>query len=60
MVNDHSESERGILLLSCYGLIFPNRSIYDRVIPIMAFVESAVEHGLEREIGQWVHHERSI
>ena len=65
MVKDHSDSERGNLLL--HRLLFPISSkgsficiIPDRITHTMAFVTPVVEHWLEREIAQWVHHERSI
>ena len=32
----------------------------DRIAPTMAFVIPIVEHSLEQEIAQWVHHEGSI
>ena len=32
----------------------------DRIAHNMAFVKPVVEHWLEREIAQWVHHEGSI
>ena len=32
----------------------------DRITHTMAFVTPVVEHWLEREIAQWVHHEGSI
>ena len=32
----------------------------DRIAHIMAFVTLVVEHWLQQEIAQWVHHERSI
>ena len=32
----------------------------DRIIHTTAFVTPVVEHWLEREIAQWVHHEGSI
>ena len=66
MVKDHSDSERGNLLLP-QRLLFPISSkgsficiIPDRITHTMAFVTPVVEHWLEREIAQWVHHEGSI
>ena len=47
MVTDHSDSERENLLLP-HGLLF-----------LISFCYTIVEHWLEREIAQWVHHERS-
>ena len=32
----------------------------DKITPATAFVTPDVKHWLEREIGQWVHHEGSI
>ena len=50
-----------------HGLLFPNSSkgsfictIPVRITHNMAFVTPVVEHWLEREIAQWVHHEGSI
>ena len=66
MVKDHSDSERGNLLPP-HGLLFPISSkgsficiIPDRMTHTTAFVTPVVEHWLEREIAQWVHHEGSI
>ena len=62
MVKDHSDSERGNPLPP-HGLLFPinSKEIYmhhptDRIAHTMAFVTPVVEHWLEREIPQWVHH----
>ena len=50
-------------LLPPHGLFFPISSkgsfIY-RITHITAFVTPVVEHWLEREIAQWVHHEGLI
>ena len=62
MVKDHSDSERGNLLLP-HGLLFPINSkgfFYmnhptDRIVNTMAFVTPVMEHWPEREIAQWVH-----
>ena len=66
MVKDHSDSERGYPLAP-HGLLFPISSkgsfiyiIPDRIIHTTAFVTPVVEHWLEREIAQWVHHEGLI
>ena len=66
MVKDHSDSERGNPLLP-HGLLFLIDSkgsfictIPDRIAHTTAFVMPVVEHWLEREIAQWVHHEGSI
>ena len=63
MVKDHLDSERGNPLPS-FGLLFPisNNVKYptDRIAHTTAFVTPVVEHWLEREIAQWVHHEGSI
>ena len=63
---DQSDSERGNPLLP-HGLLFPISSkgsficiIPDRIIHTTAFVTPVVEHWLEREIAQWIHHDRSI
>ena len=63
MVKDHSDSERGNPLPP-HGLLFPISSkgsfIFhhptDRITHTTAFVTPVVEHWLEREITQWVHH----
>ena len=66
MVKDHSDSERGNLLLP-HGLFFSISSkgsflciIPDRITHTTAFVTPVVEHWLEWEIAQWVHHEGLI
>ena len=65
MVTDHSDSKRE-LPLPPHGLLFPISSkgsficiIPDRITHTSAFVTPVVEHWLEREIAQWVHHEGS-
>ena len=55
IVKDHSDSERGNPLLP-HGLLFPT----NQIIHTTAFVTPVVEHWLEQEIAQWVHHEGSI
>ena len=67
MVKDHSYSERGNPLPP-HGLLLPinsKGSFYmhhptDRIAHTTAFVTPVMEHWLEREIAQWVHHEGSI
>ena len=66
MVKNHSDSKRGNPLPP-HGLLFPISSkgsfictIPDRMAHATAFVTLVVEHWLEREIAQWVHHEGSI
>ena len=67
MVKDHSDSERGNPLPP-HRLLFPISSkgsficttTTDKIAHTTAFVTLAVEHWLEREIAQWVHHEGSI
>ena len=57
MVEDHSESEKGNLLLP-HGLLFSinSKGYFICTIPhTTAFVTPVVEHWLEREIAQWVH-----
>ena len=58
-----TDSERGNMLPP-HGLLFLISSksviLYASVIHTTAFVTPAMEHWLEREIGQWVHHEGSI
>ena len=61
MVKDHSYSERGNLLLP-HGLLFliSSKGSFIVIIPQTVFDTPVVEHWLEREIAQWVHHEGSI
>ena len=63
MVKDHSDSKRGNPL-SPHGLLFLISSkgsfICTRIAHTMAFVTPVMEHWLEREIAQWIHHEGSI
>ena len=67
MVKDHSDDKTGNPLLP-HGLLFPissKDSFYmhhptDRIAHTTAFVKPVMEHLLEREIAQWVHHEGSI
>ena len=65
MVKDHSDNDRGNPLLP-HGLLFLISSkgsviciIPDRITHTTAFVTPVVEHWLEQEIAQWVHHEGS-
>ena len=68
MVKDHSDSERANPLSPLHGLLFSissKGSFYmhhptDRIAHITAFLTPVVEHWLERQIAQWVHHEGSI
>ena len=71
MVKDHSDSERGNPLppTRChhigYSFQLSTRVLLhyhptDRMTHTMTFVTPVVEHWLEREIAQWVHHEGSI
>ena len=62
----HTQSKREYEnpLLSVHGLVFPisNKGsficiILYRISHTMAFVTPVVEHWLEQEIAQWVHHE---
>ena len=62
MLKDHSGSEKGNPLPP-HGLLFPISSkgsfictIPDRIAHTMGIVTPLVEHWLEREIAQWVHH----
>ena len=72
MIKDHSGCKRGNLLLP-HGLLFPISSkgsficiipqiciIPDRITHTTAFVTPVLEHWLQREIAQWVHHGGSI
>ena len=67
MVKDHSDSERSNPL-PLHGLLLPISNFFyfvfiiptDRITHTTAFLTPVVEHWLEREIGQWVHHEGSI
>ena len=63
MVKDHLDSEKGNPLPPLH--FFQQRIFYmhhptDRITHTTAFVTSVMEHWLEREIAQWVHHEGSI
>ena len=67
MVKDHSDSERGnplpphgLLFLIHSKVFFYMHHSTDRIAYTTAFVTPVVEHWLEREIAQWVHHEGSI
>ena len=53
MVKDHSDSERGNPL-QWFFYMYPHT---DRIAYTTAFDTPVVEHWLEREIAQWVHHE---
>ena len=59
MVKDYSESKRENPLPP-HGLFFYMHDSSDRIAHTKAFVTSVVEHWLEQEIAQWVHHEGSI
>ena len=62
MVKDHSDSERGNLLPP-HGqqAFFDMHHHTDRIThTLLVFVTPVVEHWLEREIVQWLHHEGSI
>ena len=66
MVKDHSDSEKGNPLPP-HRLLFPINSkasficiIPDRIAHTTVFITQVVEHWLEREIAQCVHHEGSI
>ena len=67
MVKDHSESERKPAATTTWatlsnwqqGFFYMHNSI-DRIEHTMAFVTPVVEHWVEREIAQWIHHEGSI
>ena len=61
MVKDHSDSEKGNLLLPHRLLIDSQQGFFymhhptDRITHTTAFVTPVVEHWLEQEIAQWVH-----
>ena len=62
MVKNHSDCKRGNPLPP-HGLLqgfFYMHHPTDRIAHTMAFVTPVMEHWLEREIAQWVHHEGSI
>ena len=60
MASDQSDSERGNLLPP-HGLLFLISSKGSFICTHnSSFVTPVVEHWLEREIAQWVHHEGSI
>ena len=57
MVKDHSDSEKGnSFRLAARVLLYAPFHRQDSTV----FVTPVVEHWLEREIAQWVHHEASI
>ena len=68
MVKDHSDIERLNLLPPLHGLLFPISSKgyficshpIDTIAHTIALLTPVVNHWLEREIVQWVHHEVSI
>ena len=67
MVKDHSYSERRNPRLPLHGLSFLISIkgsficiIPDRITHTTAFITPVMEHWLEREIAQWVHHEELI
>ena len=68
MLNGYSDSQIGNPLPPLHGLLFPisGKGVFymhhptDRIAQSTAFVTPVVEHCLEREIAQWVHHEGSI
>ena len=66
MVKDHSDSLRvtrcrhiGYSFQSAARVFFMHHHT-DRITHTTAFVTPIVEHWLEQEIAQWVHHEGSI
>ena len=62
MVKDHSASERGNrcrLMGYSQGFFYMHHPT-DRMAHNTTLVTPVVEHWLEREIAQWVHHEGSI
>ena len=65
MVKDHSDSERGNPPPPHELLQLTSRVLYmhhptDRIAHTTAFGTPVVEHWVDREIAQWVHHEGSI
>ena len=58
MVKDHSDSGKGNPLQP-HGLLFPISS-NGSVICTISQMRPVVEHWLEQEMAQWVHHEGSI
>ena len=58
MVKDCSDSKRGNLMLIFYAT--SDQFMYIRIVHTTAFVAPVVEHWLEREIAEWVHHEGPI
>ena len=61
VIKDHSDSEGGSPLLPLHGYFFqlaPRALLYtDRIVHTMAFVTPVVEHWLERDVAQCIHHE---
>ena len=62
MVKDHSDSERKPAATTWATLFDKQQGFFymhyptDRITHTTAFVTPVVEHWLEREIAQWVHH----
>ena len=59
MVKDHSDRERGNPLPPLKGFFYMHHLTY-RLAHTKAFVTPVMEHWLEREIAEWVHHERML
>ena len=66
MVKHHSDRQRGNLLpphrllFSISSIVFYMHHPTDRITHTTAFVIPVVEHWLEQDIAQWVHHERTL
>ena len=63
MVNDHSDRERepaANILLDQQQVIFYMNHPTERIVHTMAFDIPVMEHWMEWEIAQWVHHEGLI
>ena len=68
MVKDHSDSESRNTLLPLHGLLFfistkgsfICTTYIDKIAHNMVFAIPVMEHGLKREIAQWVHDEGLI
>ena len=66
MVMDHSRYREKKSAAATWATLFEQQGFFymhhptDRITHTMAFVTPVMEHWLEREIAQWVHHEESI
>ena len=60
IVEEHSDSKRGIMLPLLHLLLFHIHHPTDWTAHTTVFVTSVMEHWLEWEIAQWFIHEKTI